>query len=249
MEESTKVPHKNLLDVFMNAFLNMFDYKSRASKYDYWGFLFINTLVSVLVLFLFAVAAAVISEKIMIAVYAAYTIVSFLAGVSLIIRRLHDTGHSGLFLLAPLVLFVLSVILGENLGTPVAGAVAFMGGLSVFYILILLLIKGTAKENKYGVPVEEPKNYNMYANLFVVMVLLMNILGVFLGNTVQTLPANYNISGKSNTVVSEPENSTDSKAENAAVREETLSVSTEKPEVEEIVPVEQPYVPMHDNAE
>lgn len=249
MEETTQVQHKNLLDVFMNGFLNMFDYKSRASKYDYWGFILMHALVSILLGLLFTIGAAVISERVEKSVDTAYALVSGLAVISLVVRRLHDTGHSGLFLLAPLVLFVLSVILGENLGTPVAGAVAFMGGLSVFYILILLLIKGTAKENKYGVPVEEPKNYNMYANLFVVMVLLMNILGVFLGNTVQTLPANYNISGKSNTVVSEPENSTDSKAENAAVREETLSVSTEKLEVEEIVPVEQPYVLMHDNAE
>ncbi|MDO4162636.1 MAG: DUF805 domain-containing protein [Pseudomonadota bacterium] len=243
MEETTQVQHKNLLDVFMNGFLNMFDYKSRASKYDYWGFILMHALVSILLGLLFTIGAAVISERVEKSVDTAYALVSGLAVISLVVRRLHDTGHSGLILLVPFVLFILSG-LGyiNNAIHSASGIFSFIAVLSALYILVLLLIKGTDGQNEYGEPVIEPENYNMYANLFFVTSLAVKILLIVLALFFQFSPKNFDFPNK-------PIPAVENKSAASADKSGIPAASADKFEIEESEAVEMPNVPMHGGAE
>ena len=53
---------KNLLTAFVAGFKNMFDFKTRASKYDYWAFVFANVLIGFVVLGVSAVLAMILTS-------------------------------------------------------------------------------------------------------------------------------------------------------------------------------------------
>ena len=53
---------KNLLTAFVAGFKNIFNFKTRASKYDYWAFIFANFLFSLILLVAGMLLSLVISS-------------------------------------------------------------------------------------------------------------------------------------------------------------------------------------------
>ena len=250
---------KNLLTAFVAGFKNMFDFKTRASKYDYWAFVFANILFSLILL----VAGMLLSPlfPIMalyggIIIYYAYSIVEFIAVLALSVRRLHDTNHSGKILWLPLV-FGLGIVLGTALLQYMKniGSTFFVLGIGLFaastlvlfgvalWIFILCLRKGQTEENRFGKPVDEAVEYNKFANIYIVVYLVINVVAGVISSISesddnQLSAANQN----TNTVVS---------AETTAAEAVNDAKNETKPEtqVENSAEAETPNVPMHESAE
>ena len=94
-------PKLNLLEYFGTCvFDKFFITKGRARRKEIWGFMLFATLIYFVLLFL--VAAGIIPEK----VTYFYSAILFLPNLAVSIRRLHDLGFSGWWLLAGLIPFV-----------------------------------------------------------------------------------------------------------------------------------------------
>lgn len=260
---------KNLWTAFVAGFKNMFDFKTRASKYDYWAFIFANFLFSLILL----VAGMLLSPlfPIMalyggIIIYHAYSIVEFIAVLALSVRRLHDTNHSGQLLWLP-VIFGFCIILGIVLDTKLqavvfgtaltaASGIVFLG--VIVWLFILYLRKGQAEENRFGKPVEEDSKYDKFANLYIILYVLISIVAgianyisdnnsknvdtVFSKTSADTVDVNTDSNADTDT-----DTDTDTDAQEPTAAEPAEAETEAQPE--NSAEVETPSVPMHESAE
>lgn len=251
---------KNLLTAFVAGFKNMFDFKTRASKYDYWAFVFANVLIGFVVLGVSAVLASILTSTFLfwtfLIAYYVYSLVESVAVLALTVRRLHDTNHSGKILWLPLV-FGLGVALGAGMFQYMKniGSTFFVLGIGLFaastlvalgitlWIFILCLRKGQTEENRFGKPVDEAVEYNKFANIYIIAYLVINVVISVIGfisenDDNQLSAANQN----TDTVVS---------AETTAAEAVNDAKNETKPETqtEDSAETETPNVPMHESAE
>lgn len=244
---------KNLLTAFVAGFKNMFDFKTRASKYDYWAFVFANVLIGFVVLGVSAVLAMILTSTFLfwtfLIAYYVYSLVESVAVLALTVRRLHDTNHSGKILWLPLV-FGLGIALGtvllqhmKNIGVGLFAASTLVLFGVALWIFILCLRKGQTEENRFGKPVDEAVEYNKFANIYIIAYLVINVAAGVISfisesDDNQLSAANQN----TNTVVS---------AETTAAEAVNDAKNETKPEtqVENSAEAETPNVPMHESAE
>jgi len=111
------------MEWYLKAFANYFKIKGRSSRTEYWMFFLVNFIValilSVLIVTLMRSANIDITN-----VARAYHIFALVPGLTVAIRRLHDSGRSGWWILLPLFNFFLLIApgqIGENrFGNPPA---------------------------------------------------------------------------------------------------------------------------------
>ena len=95
------------MQYFFKAFQNFANFNGRARRSEYWYFVLFNIIASVLV--------AVLSSAIQIPlIYLFYVLIAFLPGLAVAIRRMHDVGKSGWFILIPFYNLVLACTDGEK---------------------------------------------------------------------------------------------------------------------------------------
>ena len=132
----------------MNYYLDVLKkyavFSGRARRAEYWFFALFNLIVS---LILSAVDTAVGLE---IGLSLVYSLAVILPSLAVTVRRLHDTGRSGWWLLAMLgghVIMLLGVALDMKAvilaGVVIAAVVAII-------VVVFMFLSGTAGENKYG---------------------------------------------------------------------------------------------------
>ena len=136
------------------CFRNYAVFKGRASRPEYWWFYLFVFLVSIAVNVLAVEAPGL---RFALGILLAFTIVPHLAVAS---RRLHDTGHSFWWLVAPALAFVPIMVValnraagkGNPIGAPVLAVflLAFLG--LAIWVLILFCREGDAGPNRYGDP-------------------------------------------------------------------------------------------------
>lgn len=104
------------MDYYLQAFRSWKDFSSRSSRAEYWMFTLIHLLVTVF-LAIFFIATQSTAAHI---VYWVYALVSIIPYFALAVRRLHDTGRSGWWMLVgfipligPVVLLVFFVLRSE----------------------------------------------------------------------------------------------------------------------------------------
>lgn len=251
---------KNLLTAFVAGFKNMFDFKTRASKYDYWAFVFANILFSLILLVAGMLLSPLFPIMVLyggIIIYYAYSIVEFIAVLALSVRRLHDTNHSGKILWLPLV-FGLGIVLGtallqhmKNIGSTffVLGIGLFAASTLVFFgvalwIFILCLRKGQTEENRFGKPVDEAVEYNKFANIYIIAYLVINVAAGVISSISESESSQLGaVAQNTDTVVSETETTADEAVSDAKneTKPETQTENSEETET--------PNVPMHESAE
>jgi uncharacterized membrane protein YhaH (DUF805 family) len=107
------------------------DFSGRARRKEFWMFTLINALISWGLSFLFAFLAISMEMPGFAFISYIYTIAVFIPGLAVTIRRLHDIGKSGVFILIALI--------------PIIGAI---------WLLVLLCMEGENKSNQWG---ENPK--------------------------------------------------------------------------------------------
>ena len=108
--------------------------QGRAPRSEYWWFVFFNWLVFIIVAVVFGLIGAAINgyEGALITISVGYHLVCLalvIPNICVVVRRLHDTGHSGFWYFITLV--------------------PLIGGLWFLY----LMIKDSDDENEYGLPV------------------------------------------------------------------------------------------------
>ena len=104
---------------YIKALKQYFDFKGRARRKEYWYFFLFNSIFSV-ILFYLAVDFPYEGDFLII-LFFAYSVLLLIPGIAVAVRRMHDVGKSGWFILIPI------------------------------YNLILALTKGQVGENRYGV--------------------------------------------------------------------------------------------------
>jgi uncharacterized membrane protein YhaH (DUF805 family) len=107
------------VEAVQTCFRKYVDFSGRATRPEYWWFFLFDIVVSV-------VLALVDPTGIL---YLIVVLGLFLPGLTVSFRRLHDTGHSGWWILISLI--------------PLIGAI---------WLLVLLVRQGDAGPNKYGPP-------------------------------------------------------------------------------------------------
>ena len=89
---------------------NYANFKGRASRQEYWMFVLFNFIfliaLSFIEVFLFGLYSSILSDL--------YVLALLVPSIAVGIRRMHDTGKSGWFLLIPIYNFILAVTQGES---------------------------------------------------------------------------------------------------------------------------------------
>lgn len=99
------------------------EFNGRARRMEYWMF----TLFNFIIAFVLNILVGVVGEPMLVALPALYGLFVFIPGIAVTVRRLHDTGRSGWWIL---IVFV-----------------PLIGGL---VLLVFMIIEGEAGDNAYG---------------------------------------------------------------------------------------------------
>lgn len=118
------------MEHYLNAFKQFFDFSGRATRTQYWMFFLIHLVVSVLLTLVdyFVLGSGLENGTGLLG--GIYGLVAFIPGLAIAVRRLHDTGRTGFWILIALI--------------PLLG----------FLLLILFFIQGSKPNaNNWGDPV------------------------------------------------------------------------------------------------
>ena len=114
------------MDQFITAYKNAFnryvDFSGRTSVGGFWRFVAVNVAVYIVLAILMQISA------IFLLLYIGYALAVLLPSIAIAIRRLHDTGKSGWFLLIGLIPLVGAIILIVFYIQPSVGANAYGAG-------------------------------------------------------------------------------------------------------------------------
>jgi len=91
---------KNYLEVLQNYAV----FKGRATRTEYWSFILINAIIS-------WVLGMIDSSQIG---YSIYSLAVLIPTLAVAVRRMHDVGKSGWYLLIPIYNFILAVSIGDS---------------------------------------------------------------------------------------------------------------------------------------
>ena len=112
-----------LLQAIQSAYLKAFDFKSRSSRSEFWPGILFHSLISTIVCifingkFTRALVSPSVTEdsfNALIMYWIIFTLLLFIPSLSLQVRRLHDTGRSGWWLLISLIPIIGFVLLWYN---------------------------------------------------------------------------------------------------------------------------------------
>ena len=151
---------------YLLAFKKYATFSRRSRRQEYWMFFLFNVIISIVLALLdqllgLKLTSEGINNTGVLGVI--YSLATFVPGLSIAVRRLHDTNRSGWFLLLPIAPYIL-VILGLIL-RGFGSILIIIGGLAVLGLAILLIVwlatEGTSGENQYG---SDPKGTNGFSS-------------------------------------------------------------------------------------
>lgn len=107
-------------------------FRGRARRSEYWYFVLFNIIFSIIAMTLDNLLGTAMPRVGYGPIYGLYTLAIIIPGLAVAVRRLHDVGKSGWFLLIALI--------------PVIGAI---------WLLVLMVTEGNPGENQYGINPKE----------------------------------------------------------------------------------------------
>ncbi len=141
-------------------------FSGRSRRQEYWMFFLFNLIISIVLAILDQLLGLKLTSEGVSntgVLGGIYSLVTFIPGLAVAVRRLHDTNRSGWYLLlpiAPYILIILGLIL-KGLGS----ILIIIGGLAVLGLGILLIVwlatEGTSGENQYG---SDPKGADGFSS-------------------------------------------------------------------------------------
>lgn len=143
--EYLKYKSPSFMEAYKMAFINWFNFDDRSRRAEYWKFVAVYNLI-LLIVFIICInldGYKILTGTISVIPVLAVILVHFIPSLSLLVRRIHDTGHSSKFilllLLAPIPMIGYCISLGASIG-----------------VLICLLKDSDKENNGWG---ESPKYY------------------------------------------------------------------------------------------
>lgn len=118
---------------YVKALRNYVGFSGRSRRKEYWMFVLFNIIFSIAAAILDNITGLAIPEVGYGPIYGLYALAVLLPGLAVAVRRLHDVGKSGWFLLIALI--------------PIIGAI---------WLLVLFCTDGQPGVNKYGPNPKEP---------------------------------------------------------------------------------------------
>lgn len=132
------------------------DFSGRASRKEFWMFYLFNAIFGTVAMFFDNILGIAIESVGFGPIWGLYHIAILIPQLAVSVRRLHDVGMSGWYLLIILIPVILIFI--EKLIVGAMGAnqhvVNALSSLVIVFLLVVLSKDGTPGENKYG---EDPK--------------------------------------------------------------------------------------------
>lgn len=112
---------------YLLAFKKYLQFSGRSNRSEYWYFVLFHVIFVIVALILDTVMGSSLAGTPYGMIYLLYVLVTFLPGLALTVRRLHDTEKTGWWVL-------ISII-------PIIGSI---------WLIVYLATEGTKGENKYG---------------------------------------------------------------------------------------------------
>jgi uncharacterized membrane protein YhaH (DUF805 family) len=157
------------MPLFLQPFAKYADFSGRARRAEYWWFYLAQVVVYLLVV-AFAVTGESLESGLSILLVGCglFALVSLLPNLALIVRRLHDTNRSALWLLLYLPGFVSAFIAGTeaaaNQGIPAVNPLfSVLGAIANFAMLAFMGMPGTSGPNRFG---DDPKGGRDISHVF-----------------------------------------------------------------------------------
>lgn len=123
------------MDIFLRAYKNTFDFSGRARRKEYWYFIVSCILICVTLIYADETLGLYSRDIELGLLSGLFSLAILIPSISVTVRRLHDTDHSGWWFLVSFV--------------------PFLGGLILLYFMLL---DGNPSANDYG---ESPKSYEV----------------------------------------------------------------------------------------
>lgn len=161
-----------ILKSFIEAFNKAFEYKGRASKFEFWSFLAVNNIILIIISF----NVIYFPNSILNNISLLYSIFSIIITINLAIRRLHDINRSGIILLGYIPIIMLIILFSHILiYFTTTCLLAF-----VIYLFILLTSQGSSQNNEYGEAIIENKQQKNIANFCIILYLIISFTNKFI---------------------------------------------------------------------
>jgi uncharacterized membrane protein YhaH (DUF805 family) len=93
---------------------NYANFSGRARRKEYWMFFLLNTIFIYALAFISGALVAVTESSVFMFIYVAYAFGVLIPSIGVGVRRMHDVGKSGWYLLIPIYSFILAVTEGEK---------------------------------------------------------------------------------------------------------------------------------------
>jgi uncharacterized membrane protein YhaH (DUF805 family) len=126
-KQSTKQQMVSFEQAFKNYWLKYFDFKGCAQRSEFWWMWLFNMCVS---LFVYLIEIG-ISKQLAGGLNIVWSLATFIPGMSLLVRRLHDVGFSGWWVL----LFIILMVCG--MFSPIFAIIWFLMSLCILVLLVL----------------------------------------------------------------------------------------------------------------
>lgn len=140
-------------------FYNYSNFSGRSTESEFWWVVLFNMLVSIPLCIIDGIVYSVTDSFIFTYIPSGlWTLVNLVPGLSLYARRLHDTGHSALWLLISALLPVGAVFL--TFYHPLLSILVWIAVLAVNITIFIFLILPSAQKNQWGEPAENAGNEN-----------------------------------------------------------------------------------------
>jgi uncharacterized membrane protein YhaH (DUF805 family) len=149
---------------YLKALQHYADFSGRASRNEYWMFILFNILFAIAVAFIGIFLGAIKDEN-YIKLYMSQFLILYYAAIiipllAISVRRLHDSGKSGWWMLLALLPPLSNIPSNmKNFDDNLFAVIAIITILSQITILIFLLLKGKDDKNRYG---ENPKRVRTF---------------------------------------------------------------------------------------
>ena len=195
---------------FVNGYKNIFNFKGRSSRYEFWSFMVINFLFCLILGGCIIALSGFMGELITGIVVILLGIIETIVYLSLVVRRIHDTNHSawkGFFRPAICcivvyfcaLLYLSFVINGknifelDNLLLPTGLSIVALSGVLayIYYALKIFVVAGfieeDAKENSFGAPKVLSDEQKCKLIKVIVSYFMLCVVGYFIFSTLAVL--------------------------------------------------------------
>lgn len=167
---------KNIWNNYLSCFKKYFQFSGRATRYEYWGFVFINTLTSFVLslIDIFSETDGILNGL--------FVLVVFIPTLSVFVRRLHDVNKSAWTLLIPFLYLIPLTIIGAIINyafgeneqiSKIKTILYILCGFSIYlYFIYLTCKKSYANKNKYGDNTIDDRLERIGKRLMIITILL-----------------------------------------------------------------------------